>query len=244
MRDAVRQELVKGQLARHLPLLRTHGRVLDVGCGQGTQAIALARAGWHVLGLDLEDTLLDVARACLREEADDVRSRVEFRVGDLFALASVVENDRFDVVCCHGVVMYLPSLNFAVAALAEVVAPNGMLSVLSRNRAGIAMRAGLMGDWGGVHDGLESRMYANRLGIADVRADDPEEVADAFALAGCEPIAWYGVRLLTDHWGDMAPPPDLDAIVAAEEAVGQRDPYRRLAALTHTIGTKVRAPSM
>ena len=36
VRDAVRQELVKGQLARHLPLLRTHGRVLDVGCGQGT----------------------------------------------------------------------------------------------------------------------------------------------------------------------------------------------------------------
>ena len=44
-----------------------------------------------------------------------------------------------------------------------------------------------------------------------------------------------GVRLFTDHWGDVALPPDLDELVDAEEQAGRRDPYRAVAALTHTI---------
>ena len=234
-RDAVRQELVRRQLADHLP--QRPGRALDVGCGQGTQAIALARAGWSVVGVDPENSLLDVAQSTLRAESAEVQSRTEFRVGDLFELAASA-SERFDIVCCHGVVMYLPSLRDAVAALADVVAPEGVLSVLSRNRAGIAMRAGMTGDWQGALDGFEARTYGNRLGIRDVRADDPDDVAEAFRDAGVEPTAWYGVRLFTDHWGDVDPPDELDGVMEAEDQAGRRDPYRRVAALTHTIGRR------
>ncbi len=44
LRDVVRQELVAAQLREVLPA-GAPLRVLDVGCGQGTQALALARAG-------------------------------------------------------------------------------------------------------------------------------------------------------------------------------------------------------
>jgi len=74
--------------------------------------------------------------------------------------------------------------------------------------------------------------------LSAVRADEPEDVAAALARAGVETVARYGVRLFTDHWGDVDPPDDLGALIAAEEEAGRRDPYRRLAALTHTIGRR------
>jgi S-adenosylmethionine-dependent methyltransferase len=49
VRNVVRQEMISRQLARHL---RTPpARILDVGAGQGTQSIRLARAGYQVLAV-------------------------------------------------------------------------------------------------------------------------------------------------------------------------------------------------
>lgn len=231
-RDAVRQELVARQLHAHLP--PAPARVLDAGCGQGTQLIRLARLGYQVVGLDPAADLLAAARAALEAAPEHVRDRVTLRQGELADLGE----DDFDAVCCHGVLMYLPSLGESVAALAGAVRPGGVVSVLTRNRAGIAMRAGMAGDWAGALAGFDARTYTNRLGIAGVRADEPEEVAAALAAAGVDVAAWYGVRLFIDHWGDVRPPDDLEAIVAAEAEAGRRDPYRRLAALTHTVGVR------
>jgi len=233
-RDIVRQELVRRQLAAHLP---ASGRALDVGCGQGTQVITLARAGFEVTGVDPSPDLLEFAHDALAAEDSTVRGRVHLIEGALPRLPDDIGGD-FDVVCCHGVVMYLPSLDAAVTELARVTAPGGIVSVLSRNRAGIALRAGLSGDWQGAVDGIGARHYRNRLGVDAARGHDPAEVHDAFAAVGVPVEAWYGVRLLTDHWDDVPPPSDIDAIVAAEAAVCAADPYRRVAALTHTIGRR------
>lgn len=239
-RDAVRQRLVSLQLQAHLPpVVPGHDaiRVLDVGCGQGTQLILLARAGYHVVGWDPAPALLDEARAALSREPVEVQGRVQLREGDVERVPAEAGGE-FEVVCCHGVVMYLPALDEAVASLAAALRPAGLMSLLTRNRAGIAMRAGMSRDWRGALSGFDARYYVNRLGIRNVRADDPEEVAAALEAAGIKTVAWYGVRLFTDHWGDVEAPDDLDDIVAAEAEAGRRDPYRRLAALTHTIGVR------
>ena len=52
VRNVVRQELIARQLDRHLPVGPV--RVLDVGAGQGTQSIRLARAGHHVVSVALK----------------------------------------------------------------------------------------------------------------------------------------------------------------------------------------------
>ena len=232
VRDAVRQELVRRQLATHLPLGPL--QVLDAGCGQGTQAIELARSSHHVVGLDLSDTLLDAARSAAAREPDAVRQRLQFVAGDLLALGPE-HTRRYDAVCCHGVAMYLPSLHATTAALAGACRPGGIISILTRNRAGIAMRAGMTGDWAGAVGAFDARHYDNRLGIEGVRADEPAEVKAALAAAGATTLAWYGVRLFTDHRGQERPDEDFPLLLAAEEEAGRRDPYRGLAALTHTI---------
>jgi S-adenosylmethionine-dependent methyltransferase len=240
VRDAVRQELVARQLAEHLPPPTTVGAVavLDAGCGQGTQAIRLARAGYQVHGLDLSEELLALAQAAAARESAEVRQRLRFERGDLLHLDSSFSG-RFDVVCCHGVLMYLPSLPDGLAALTAAARPGGMLSVLTRNRAGIAMRAGMSGQWTAAIDAFDARHYRNRVGIDNVRADEPEEVRAGMERAGASPSAWYGVRLFTDHYGAAETSQDFAALLDAEAEAGRRDPYRAVAALTHTIAVRL-----
>lgn len=235
VRDVVRQRLVTGQLQEHLPAPgEPRLRVLDSGCGQGTQALRLARLGHTVLGVDVSDRLLDDAREAASRESPEVRARLTFEHGDLLSLRPEIHG-RFDLICCHGVLMYLPSLGEALTALVAAARPGALLSLLTRNQAGIAMRAGMSKDWQGALGAFDRRTYTNRLGVENARAHTPAEVRSALAERGADTIAWYGVRLFCDHWPAAEPPPDVDALVAAEYEAGRRDPYRSLGALTHTI---------
>jgi SAM-dependent methyltransferase len=187
-----------------------------------------------VVGVDLSEELLAEACRAAAEESPEVRHRLEFVGGDLLALEQG-HLDSYDLVCCHGVAMYLPSLDETIAALCRACRAGGLVSVLTRNRAGIAMRAGMMGDWTGALRAFDARYYDNRIGLEAVRADEPREVQDSLLRHGASVVAWYGVRLFTDHWGREHPGDDFAELVAAEEEAGRRDPYRSLAALTHTI---------
>jgi len=233
VREVVRQALVARQLAAHLPA-RAPLRVLDVGCGQGTQAIALARLGHAVTGVDSSREMLSAAARAAGSEPEEVRARLRFERGDALGLGAV-HRRGYELVCCHGVAMYLPALPPLIGALVGAAREGAVISLLTRNRAGIAMRAGMQSDWQGALDGFEATHYTNRLGVRRARADEPGAVRSALAAAGAQPVAWYGVRLFTDHWGDEDPPEDLERLLAAEEEAGRRDPYRALAALTHTI---------
>lgn len=242
VRDVVRQELVHRQLMTHLPDPASGAalRVLDVGCGQGTQLVRLARAGYEVVGLDPSEEMLRMARESLESEEHEVQSRVQLRQGGIGDWSRA--GTDFDVVCCHGVVMYLPSLTEAVRALVAACRPGGLVSVLSKNRNNLALRAAMAGDWEGAVTAFVRRSYTNRLGVEGARSDDPEEVLAALSVAGAEPVAWYGVRLFTDHWGDVEAPAEIGAILEAEAEAGRRDPFRRLAALTHVIARRGRRP--
>jgi SAM-dependent methyltransferase len=57
--------------------------VLELGCGTGRILIPTARAGIEIVGLDLSSHMLDVCRARLSEEAEDVRARVQLLEGDM-----------------------------------------------------------------------------------------------------------------------------------------------------------------
>ena len=58
------------------------GPVLDVGCGSGTLALALAQRGFSVLGVDLAEAAIAQARAKAATATAEVSQRVEFRVAD------------------------------------------------------------------------------------------------------------------------------------------------------------------
>ncbi|OQQ15898.1 SAM-dependent methyltransferase [Streptomyces sp. M41(2017)] len=213
-------------------------RVLDVGMGQGTQALRLARAGHQVTGLEQDATMLSVAREALAAEPEGIRSRVRLVEGDGRENGVHFLPGSFDVVLCHGVLMYVQEPDALLAGLARMLAPGGLLSLLVRNADALAMRPGLHGDWAATLSAFDTTAYTNRLGL-DVRADRLSTLTGTLAGIGAPLHAWYGVRVFTDTAADgAAVPPDVETLLAAEERAGRTDPYRRVAALLHLCGVR------
>ncbi|MET7284921.1 methyltransferase domain-containing protein [Streptomyces sp. NPDC005573] len=225
------------QMAGHFAVGRRL-RVLDVGMGQGTQALRLARLGHQVTGVERDATMIDAARRFLALEPEGIRERVRLVEGDGQDTGVHFLPGTFDVVLCHGVLMYVEEPDPLVAGLARMLAPGGMLSLLVRNGDGLAMRAGLSGDWAAALAAFDSTSYRNRLGL-DVRADRLATLTATLAGIAAPLRAWYGVRVFTDTAADGAEPPqDLETLLALEERAGRTDPYRGVAALLHLCGVR------
>ncbi|MFC5200667.1 class I SAM-dependent methyltransferase [Streptomyces kaempferi] len=213
-------------------------RVLDVGMGQGTQALRLARAGHQVTGLEQDGRMLSVARRALAAEPEGIQGRVRLIEGDGRDTGVHFLPGSFDVVLCHGVLMYVEEPDPLVAGLARMLAPGGLLSLLVRNADALALRPGLAGDWSSALAAFESDAYVNRLGLA-VRADRLATLTSTLAGIGAPLHAWYGVRVFTDGAPDgTAVPEDVESLLAAEERAGRTDPYRQVAALLHLCGVR------
>jgi SAM-dependent methyltransferase len=99
------------------------GRVLDVGCGEGADAIWLAQRGWRVTAIDISRVGIDRARA----HADALGVDVEWVVTDI---RDAVDLGEYDLVS----VFYPPLLKStdrrAERALIDRVAPGGTLLVV------------------------------------------------------------------------------------------------------------------
>jgi S-adenosylmethionine-dependent methyltransferase len=238
LRDVVRQETVARQLAAELPPPPV--RIMDCGCGQGTQAIRLARRGYEVTGVDASAELLARFERELAAEPAQVRASVRVRRDLIENLAERPFAPPFAAVLCHGVLMHMPDPGPVLRILAGLTAPGGIVSLLVRNGDALAMRPGLAGDWTACADAFGAVTYANRLGAAS-RADRLGELTARLADCGLEVSAWYGVRVFTDTAPDgTEPPPDLEALLACEEQAGRTDPYRQVAALLHVIARRAR----
>lgn len=106
------------------------GKVIDVGCGLGDNAVALERAGGHVTAFDLSQTAVDWAAQRHRE------SNIGFRQADLFSLpaewigAFDFVNETYTVQALKGTMRIA-----ACAEIASLLKPGGKLLVICRSRA-------------------------------------------------------------------------------------------------------------
>jgi 2-polyprenyl-6-hydroxyphenyl methylase/3-demethylubiquinone-9 3-methyltransferase len=117
-----------GWIERHAPL---GGReAIDVGCGGGILAEAMAQRGARVTGIDLAEKPLKVAQLHLLESGLDVR--YELASAELHAAA---HPESFDVLTCMEMLEHVPDPASAVAACARLLKPGGraFFSTINRN---------------------------------------------------------------------------------------------------------------
>lgn len=105
-------------------------RVLDLGCGGGLLAEAMAERGAEVTGIDMADEALAVARLHLHESG----LQVHYRKIGAEALAAEAPA-QFDVVTCMEMLEHVPQPESVVHACATLLKPGGQVffSTLNRN---------------------------------------------------------------------------------------------------------------
>ena len=99
--------------------------VLDVACGTGNAALAAARSGTRVLGVDYVPQLLEGGR----KRAATERLDVEFRLGDAEDLP--VPDASFDAVLSVFGVMFAPDHRRAAGEIARAARPGGTVGLAS-----------------------------------------------------------------------------------------------------------------
>ena len=102
-------------------------RLMDVGCGLGEAALALAAdlgPGGDVVGIDASEAMLDVARS----QASAAPCSVRFTVGNALALDE--PSGSFDVARAERLLQWLTDPRAAVDEMARVLRPGGRISLI------------------------------------------------------------------------------------------------------------------
>ncbi|NGO08805.1 class I SAM-dependent methyltransferase [Streptomyces sp. HC44] len=113
------------------------GQALDVGCGEGADALWLARRGWQVTAVDISQAALQRAAAAAAA-ATDFTGRVAWTQADLTSTPPPV--GAFDLVSAHYFPLPHQPDHTALRGLLDAVAPGGTLLFSTHDLADLAPR--------------------------------------------------------------------------------------------------------
>lgn len=162
--------------------LPADARVLDAGCGTGefTARLAERMPGASLLGVDLIDASLGLAR----QRCERFGARVRFENRSLFELG--LEDASFDLVACRHVLQSVPFPDRAVKELVRVTKPGGRLHLIAEDYGMMHFPRGAMDpnvfwlegppQFGAstgtdLHIGRHIAPLLQRLGLGEVRVD-------------------------------------------------------------------------
>ena len=108
-----------GQLEREnfLDLLDASQNCLEIGCGDASHSMYYARKVASLTGVDVANTLIDVANRRAREESID---NVQFEVGSVLDIENIARGKSFDCVVSQRCLINLPSWEHQMEAIQQV----------------------------------------------------------------------------------------------------------------------------
>ena len=168
-------------------------RVLDVGCGAGIAAEALARRGFEVLGIDAAAETI----AAAERHAAGLEGAPAYRVGTAEEL--LAEGRRFPAITALEVIEHVPDPAALLGVLAALLEPGGWLFLSTLNRTQRSFLAAKVGAeyvmrWlpVGTHDW---RRFIKPVELAAMLRDAGLRVSDMAGLAP-DPLrgGWHAVR--------------------------------------------------
>jgi 2-polyprenyl-3-methyl-5-hydroxy-6-metoxy-1,4-benzoquinol methylase len=107
-------------------------RVLEVGCGIGTDTINFARHGASVTALELSGKSLEIARQ--RAAVYGVQDRIRFYEGDAEELSKFVPVEPYDLVYSFGVIHHTPHPERVLEELRAFTRPGSTIKIMAYHR--------------------------------------------------------------------------------------------------------------
>ena len=211
-------------------------RVLDLGCGDGTTALPLARLGAEVVGIDIARNLVEAGN---RRAAEAGLTRLKFQEGDASNLAGVADHS-FDLTLSVFGAMFAPKPFDVAQEMVRVTKPGGRI---------------VMGNWipndptfvsqvlkissaftppppeGFVSPmtwGVESNII-ERFGQAGVPQERISMVKDTYYFASPDKSATQFIELFETFYG-----PTMNAVEAAQKNGKAEELHKQLVELANT----------
>ncbi|WP_214413598.1 methyltransferase domain-containing protein [Sphaerisporangium fuscum] len=209
--------------------------IVDAGGGTGGFAVPLAELGHGVTVVDPSPDSL----AALERRAAEAGVSVKGIQGDAADLRELLEPGCADLVLCHSVLEYVEDPASALAAVAGLLRPGGMISVLAANPVATAIHRSLTGHFDEARQALADP--SGRWGEHDPtpRRFSGEALAGLLSAAGFTPGEVRGVRI----FADLVPGRLLDgvpgaaqALIELEQAAADHPVLRDIATQLHLFG--------
>jgi len=224
--------VARANLERHLgaaPL-----RILDVGGGNGVDAVYLAQHGHVVTLVDASEAMVNAAREQAR--AAQLEDRITCYQADVRTLE---RESGFDVVLCHNVVQYVEDPAQLFRTLRGCLKDSGILSIIGANRYSESYTLALQRlDFEGAEAHLETTTRLSGVFGKTLHLYTPEQMTRALDTADCTVIGQYGIRCLMDYIPDndtKHDPAFYQRLERLELAMADRYPYYVLARYFHFI---------
>lgn len=239
-RASVVWDVLRGVLAaRAADTGRDRLDVIDAGGGTGGFAVPLAALGHCVTVVDPSPDSL----AAAQRRAAEMDVHIGAVQGEAAGLDSVVGEAAGDLVICHSVLEYVDSPPDALAAIARVLRPGGMVSVLAASVAAAILHRAVAGRFAGARALLDHETGHEQGGPAGgvPRYFTLPGLSALIEGAGLYPGAAHGVQI----FADLVPSVLVDADPGAAEALRSLDaaaatypPLRDIAAKLHLLGRR------
>lgn len=130
-------EIRKYFVEPHIPMFAQFERwkgkkVLEIGCGIGTDTMNFARAGARVTAVDLSDESLQVARK--RAEVYGLQDRITFIQANAERLSEYVPIETYDLVYSFGVIHHTPHPASVIREIRKYMGPQSEFKIMVYNR--------------------------------------------------------------------------------------------------------------
>jgi 2-polyprenyl-3-methyl-5-hydroxy-6-metoxy-1,4-benzoquinol methylase len=128
-----RKYFVEPHIPRFAEFERWNGKkVLEIGCGIGTDTINFARAGAQVTAVDLTEQSLEVARQ--RAKVFGLEHQIRFIQADAETLSETVPVEPYDLVYSFGVIHHTPDPNRVLDEIRKYVTAESTVKIMVYNR--------------------------------------------------------------------------------------------------------------
>jgi len=214
-------------------------RILDLGCGDGMDAIHYASLGHSVTLSDCSSTMLSEAKKSADKHG--VTERLRFIQTGLEAIPDLFHEKSFDLILCHMMIEFVPDAQSLLRNACKLLSTNGLFSVLDTNRySDVYMQAFQKKSLSGACNVVGEKEYfhpwVNRL----TPRFSADEIIDQFNQNNCSLVGHYGVLSVCAYLPNESKfdPEYYGKLEKLEDSLTDRYPYYLLARFFQVIVQK------